>query len=70
MLHVRHDSAGIARRARQGLQAKLEREALAIDPRLSAEALAAKVGLLRRVHMLRMARASAKARREKATRIH
>ena len=63
VLHIRHDSHEIAKRARRGLQARFEREALAIDPSLTGERLEAKVRLIQKLHMVRMGRASGKARR-------
>lgn len=65
MLHVRHDSEEIAARARRGLEARFEREALAIDPCLSGNRLARKVDLIRRAHMQKMAAASVRSRRKR-----
>ncbi len=67
-LHVLHDSDKIAARARRGLDARFEREALALDPSLSGDALARKVALIRRAHMQRMALASVRARQANTAR--
>jgi len=67
---VYHDSAQIAARARRGLDAKFEREALRLHPELTGEALAKKVALIRRLHMTRLACLSVKARQKKTHRPH
>lgn len=61
-LHVYGDSRRIAARARDGLDEKFRREALAIHPDLSGGALDRQVELVKRLYYTRLAHASAKAR--------
>ncbi len=67
-LHLLHDSRAIAARARQGLEARFERDALAIDPTLTGRALEEKAALVRRLYYARLSNASVRARARRAGR--
>lgn len=67
-LHLRGNSAAIAARARKGLEARFVRDALALDPTLSGDKLAAKVRIVRKLFYLRIARRSAEIRARRASR--
>ncbi len=67
-LHVLRDSRAIAAKAREGLEAKFQRDALAIDPTLTGRALEEKVAAVRRLYYARLTDASVRAREKKAKR--
>ena len=65
-LHVQGNSDEIAARARQGLDEKFRREALAVAPDLTGTALERKIKLVKSLYYSRLALKSARSRSRKA----